>query len=103
MLKKIGIFLILFLVMGCSKGDNVDVSKEFQKRVEKSKSYKIIGNLELQNDEEIFKYNVEVNYLDGNYYKVDVVNKVLLLHLIKVSSLKVLGQIIHHSLIYYPL
>ena len=51
MLKKIGIFFILFLVMGCSKGNNIDASKEFQKRVEKSKSYKIIGNLELQNDE----------------------------------------------------
>lgn len=75
MLKKIGIFFILFLVMGCSKGNNIDASKEFQKRVEKAKSYKIIGNLELQNDEEIFKYNVEVNYLDGNYYKVDMVNK----------------------------
>ena len=75
MLKKIGIFFILFLVMGCSKGNNIDASKEFQKRVEKSKSYKIIGNLELQNDEEIFKYSVEVNYLDGSYYKVDMVNK----------------------------
>ena len=75
MLKKIVIFFILFLVMGCSKGNNIDASKEFQKRVEKSKSYKIIGNLELQNDEEIFKYSVEVNYLDGNYYKVDMVNK----------------------------
>mgnify|MGYP000766985510 CR=1 FL=1 len=38
MLKKIGIFFILFLVMGCSKGNNIDASKEFQKRVEKSKS-----------------------------------------------------------------
>ena len=63
MLKKIGIFFILFLVMGCSKGNNIDASKEFQKRVEKSKSYKIIGNLELQNDEEIFKL-LEVNPID---------------------------------------
>ena len=75
MLKKIGIFFILFLVMGCSKGNNIAASKKIHKRVDKSKSYKIIGNLELQNDEEIFKYNVEVNYLDGNYYKVDMVNK----------------------------
>ncbi len=74
MLKKFFIFFILLLAMGCSKNDNVDVIKEFQKKVEKSKSYKILGNLELQNDEEIFKYNVEINYLDGDYYKVDMTN-----------------------------
>ena len=31
--------------------------------------------LKFNKREEIFKYNVEVNYLDSNYYKVDMVNK----------------------------
>ena len=64
----------LFLVMGCGKKQNIDVSKELIKKLEKSKSYEIKGNLELQNDEEIFKYTIDVSYLDKNYYKVEMIN-----------------------------
>ena len=60
--------------MGCSKKSNIDVAKEFENKVNKSKSYQIKGYLEIQNDEEIFKYDINVSFLEKNYYKVEMVN-----------------------------
>ncbi|MDD5865914.1 MAG: hypothetical protein PUD07_05515 [bacterium] len=74
-MKKILILLMgVLLLMGCSKKSNIDVAKEFEKKVNKSKSYQIKGNLEIQNDEEIFKYDIDVSYLEKNYYKVEMIN-----------------------------
>ena len=74
-MKKILILLIgVFLLMGCSKKSNIDVAKEFENKVNKSKSYQIKGYLEIQNDEEIFKYDINVSFLEKNYYKVEMVN-----------------------------
>ena len=56
-MKKILILLIgVFLLMGCSKKSNIDVAKEFENKVNKSKSYQIKGYLEIQNDGLIYIY-----------------------------------------------
>ena len=67
-LKKIFVlFASILLLMGCGKKSNIDVAKEFTNKLDKVKSYKIAGNLEIQNDEEIFKYSINVNDLEKSY------------------------------------
>ena len=72
MKKVFVLFASILLLMGC--GSNIDVAKEFTNKLDKVKSYKIAGNLEIQNDEEIFKYSINVNYLEKNYYMVEMTN-----------------------------
>lgn len=74
MKKVFVLFASILLLMGCGKKSNIDVAKEFTNKLDKVKSYKITGNLEIQNDEEIFKYSINVNYLEKNYYMVEMIN-----------------------------
>ena len=39
------------------------------KKVEKTSAYKLNGNLEIVNNDEIYKYKVEVSYKKRDYYK----------------------------------
>ncbi len=74
MKKVFVLFASILLLMGCGRKSNIDVAKEFTNKLDKVKSYKIAGNLEIQNDEEIFKYSINVNYLEKNYYMVEMTN-----------------------------
>ena len=65
---------ILFLFTACGSQNNVDVVKELKNNIEKSKSYKLIGTMDLNSDEETFNYKLEVNYLQDDYYKVQMIN-----------------------------
>lgn len=74
-MKKIFMFLVSILLLGgCGNKNNQNAIKEFKDSVDKAKSYKLVGNMKLQNDEETFTYNIEVNFLKDNYYKVEMVN-----------------------------
>lgn len=68
------IFIIPFL-MGCSSSLNDDAINNFVNNVKKSKSYELKGIMEIQNDEEVFGYDVNVKYLKDNYYVVNLENK----------------------------
>ena len=52
----------VILLAGCSNSTNTDIVKNFSNNIKKSKSYKLIGKMELLNDEETFNYNVDVSY-----------------------------------------
>ena len=67
--------LIIILVSGCQKEDEKDIIKDFDKMVNKLKSYKINGTLKLVNNEESYMYDVEVSYESKNKFKVDLTNK----------------------------
>lgn len=73
-MKKYFLLLLIIILMGCSKKDNSNIINDFVNRIEKVKSYKVLGNLEVQNDEEIFKYTIDISYLKDNYYKVEMIN-----------------------------
>lgn len=76
LLKKVFLLIMTCLLLaGCGKSSsNENIIKNFQKSVEKSKSYTLKGKMELRSDEEIFNYTIDVAYLKDNYYKVKMVN-----------------------------
>lgn len=75
-MKKVLITLLfmLFLTVGCSKKDSFDVVKKFNDDVNNSKSYEIIAKMKILSDEEEFNYNLNVLYMDEEYYNVSLIN-----------------------------
>lgn len=72
LLALIGICLLL---CGCGKSSKENVLKDFKNNINNTKSYKVIGNMEITNDEEKFVYSLESYFLKGDYYKVILVNQ----------------------------
>ncbi len=74
-MKKI-IFLssALLLLFGCASKNELNVLNDFDNKISKLKSYELEGELSIYDNEENFKYDVSVNYLN-NYYLVKMTNK----------------------------
>ena len=78
MLKKNFLFILffcLFLLVGCGKVSESDVIKQLTKKID-TDSYYIEGKLEIVNNEDLYTYDVEVSYLKGDNYKVNLTNTV---------------------------
>ncbi len=73
-MKKIFLLLLCLCLVGCSKSNSNNIINDFQKSVEKSKSYHLVGTMELNTGEETFNYDLDVMYLKDDYYKVKMVN-----------------------------
>lgn len=73
-MKKILLLVLCLCLVGCSKDKTNNLIKDFTKSVEKSKSYHLIGTMELNAGEETFNYDIDVSYLKDDYYKVKMVN-----------------------------
>ena len=75
---KIKIFLfILFgclILTGCGKNNTENIVENLSKKVNDLKSYKLEGNLEIINNDDVFNYRVEVSHQDKDYYKVSLKN-----------------------------
>ena len=118
-MKKIGILslLIILLMCGCGKVNKDNILKDFESDVNGANAYKLTGTMEITNDEDTFSYNLEVNHLKDNFYKVILVNTtnnheqiilrnndgvyVITPSLNKVLNLTVYGLKIHLKVIYY--
>lgn len=78
MKKKI---LIIFsvigciLLVGCGKSNEKDVLKTFSKKINDSKAYHLIGELELINNEDSYSYDVDVAYEKEDKFRVSLKNK----------------------------
>lgn len=73
-------YLLLAMVMmlcvcGCGKKNANDVINNFANKVNSSKSYKLIGTMEINNNDEVFTYSLESYHLKDDYYKVVLVNQ----------------------------
>ena len=75
-MKKVALLLILccILLTGCFKHTEKDVIHTFSKRLEDSSGYFLKGGLSINNNDEIYNYNVEVYYKKENFYKVILTN-----------------------------
>ncbi len=73
-LVLLGIVMLLSLG-GCGKYTVGNAINDFAKKVENSKSYKLSGTMEINNDEEVYTYSIESNFLKDDYYKVILVNQ----------------------------
>lgn len=74
MKKKIVLLLTIFLITGCFNKKN-DVISELSKKIEGLESYYVKGELEIINNEDSYKYDVEVSYQKNDNFKVDLINK----------------------------
>ena len=74
-MKKI-IVLIYFLILftGCGKYNKEDIVKDFKERVNDSKSYVLMGKLEIYRNEDLYTYDVTSSYKNKNNFKVDLIN-----------------------------
>lgn len=75
-MKRILIFLtvIMLFMTGCNKYSEDGVVKDLDKKINKSDGYKLSGELEITNNDEVYNYNVEVSYKADHYYKVALTN-----------------------------
>ncbi len=76
MKKVLILFILVFLISGCGKKTNESVVKDFESKVNSSKSYKLDGSLEMFNDEDTFTYKIDVSYLKSDNYKVSLINQI---------------------------
>lgn len=75
-MKKVFYILTLALLLcGCGSKKESTIIKDFQNKMNGLKTYKVIGSMEISNDEESFTYSLEGYYLKDNYYKVVLVNE----------------------------
>ena len=76
MKKKILLSILissLFLI-GCGKYDDKDVIKDFEKKVDSAKGYYLKGEMAIINNEDTYKYKVEVSYMKDNKFRVSLMN-----------------------------
>ena len=81
-MKKIKKFLILFVTLlslislsGCGKETAKSVLKKFEKQVNKTNGYQVEAQMELINNEDIYKYDVTASYKKDDYFRVSLRNK----------------------------
>lgn len=74
MRKLIIIILLMLFVSGCGTVDKDKVINTFIDNVDSAKSYKMNGKMEIYNAEDTYSYNIQVLYMDDDYYKVNMLN-----------------------------
>lgn len=76
MKKKITFLILLccFLLVGCGRVTEKDVTSQLAKKIEKSKGYNLSGKMEIINNEDTYEYEVNVSYKKGDYFKVYLKN-----------------------------
>ena len=63
-MKKIllSLVMLLLLVTGCGKNSETSIINDLEKKVNKSDAYKVSGELEIVNNDEVYTYDIEVSY-----------------------------------------
>ena len=76
-MKKIllSLVMLLLLVTGCGKNSETSIINDLEKKVNKSDVYKVSGELEIVNNDEVYTYDIEVSYKKENNYKVSLTNQ----------------------------
>lgn len=76
-MKKVLLFIVIgltILLTGCGKYSESDIIKDLEKKVNKLSSYKLDGDLEIVNNDEVYNYKVESSYKKDDLYKVSLTN-----------------------------
>lgn len=66
---------ICFVLTGCGKYDSKDVVKDFSKKVENLKAYYLEGEMQVINNEDVYKYDVKVSYQEKDFFRISLKNK----------------------------
>ncbi len=76
MMKKI--CLILFtciLLSGCGKYTVKDAESDLEKKINKLDGYNLVGEMEIINNDDVYKYDVDVSYMKTDKFRVSLKNK----------------------------
>ncbi len=71
----IGLFICLIFLTGCGKYSEKDIINDLDKKIKKLNAYKLEGELQIVNNDEVYTYDIEVSYKKDNNYKVVMTNK----------------------------
>ena len=76
MKKYLFLFLLVLCIfmVGCGKNSNKSIKNDLVKKINDLKGYQLTGKLEVVNNDDVFNYDVEVNYKDKDYYRVSLKN-----------------------------
>ncbi len=76
MKKYLFIFLLVLcmFIVGCGKNNNKSIKEDLIKQINNLKGYQLNGKLEVVNNDDVFNYDVNVNYKDKDYYRVSLKN-----------------------------
>ena len=76
-MKKYLLLLLLIgcFLTGCKSNNEINIIDKFSSNIKRSKSYHLLGTMEIQNDEIIYEYDMNVYHLNDDYYKVEMINK----------------------------
>lgn len=76
MKRFIIVFIVIILVVtGCGKKNIRNVRDEIKDKLDNSSGYLLKGELEINNNDDIYNYDVEVSYKKDNFFKVILENK----------------------------
>ena len=76
-MKKIFLFILIGIVIlstGCGKYSESNIINDLDKKINKLSGYKLDGDLEIVNNDEVYKYKVESSYKKDDLYKVSLTN-----------------------------
>ena len=75
-MKKVfcALCLCLFLV-GCGNYSSKDATKDLEKKIDNLKSYELIGELSITNNDDVYKYDVDASYKKDDDFRVSLKNK----------------------------
>ena len=75
-MKKFGLFLIMCLFLaGCGNYNSKSFAQDFEKKVNNLNGYNLNGQLEIKNNDDIYKYDVEASYKKDDKFRVSLKNQ----------------------------
>ncbi len=76
-MKKICLILfVCFLMAGCGKYTVKDAQSDLDKKINKTDSYNLTGEMEIINNDDVYKYDVDVSYAKNDKFRVSLKNKI---------------------------
>lgn len=75
MKKTFVILCFCLLFSGCGSYTVKDAQKDLEKKIEKLKSYNLSGEMEIINNDDVYKYDVNVSYSKSDKFRVSLKNK----------------------------
>ena len=75
-MRKICLVLLAsFLLVGCGSYNSKNITKDLEKKINNLKGYEITGQLEIKNNDDVYKYDVDASYKKPDNFRVSLKNQ----------------------------